>query len=309
LGDGTGVSTPCALRYRRARWRVIVPCVSVRTRLYAFVAIALVGSVGVTSSAAVSRAGVPATVVAWSKIGGVGLGTLRYAVEYRYGGGSGSYEEYRVPGGTLDVGFDTDRVSSVMTESAYFKTPDGIGVGSQIPLGRCVKTANGSCEHRWNGFTYQPPLSAYASGYWVKPGCYGGVPTSALLEVERGTVTSLSIEYGGDSGQGCSTPPQPPLSAGERLAVTNAVKQYVSRPPSTVYAYQVSGFGLARSTRDYVFVVVGVKTKGTNVESQGFGAIFRRHGTAWSWVSDGTDQVGCGTVPIKYLAEMGLTCA
>jgi hypothetical protein len=206
------------------------------------------------------------------------------------------------------VSYAGDRASRIYTDSDHFRTSEGIGVGAQIPPGPCLKTASTSCAHHWDGFVYEPALTPRHSGTWVHVGCYGGVPVSADLEVERNTVKNASVQFGTSKGQGCDEAAQRPLSATDRRAITAVIEKTVARPSATVYISRVSRFVLPRSTRSYVLVNVDVKDKGTNRVDQGFAAILRRTGLTWMLVSDGTDEVGCGVVPIKYVAEMGLSC-
>lgn len=275
---------------------------SARVRRAATVAIAAVALVlALPMSAATHPTAEPVTIVPWHKIGGAGLGMLRSAIEYRYGAPeSGSY---KVPGGSLHVGYSGDRVSFVTTDSVYYRTVERIGVGTRVPLGRCFKTSTNPCERRWKGFTYRPVF-----GIWEKLGCYGGVPTNAWLRVERGIVTYVAVGYGGGNGDGCGKASRPSLTARLRDAVARTVKLEVARVNPDIYVYRVTGFRLPRSSRAYVFVGVGIRDKQTNEEGQGFGAVLRRNGQAWSVISSGSDQVGCGVMPIKYLAEMGLEC-
>jgi hypothetical protein len=86
------------------------------------------------------------------------------------------------------------------------------------------------------------------------------------------------------------------------------VKRYVAKSNPAIYAYRVTGFALARSTRTYVLVGVSIKDKGTNAENQNFVAILKKQSGKWQFVTGGSDQVGCGRMPIRYLAELGLGC-
>jgi hypothetical protein len=229
---------------------------------------------------------------------------------YRYGEPD-RFGHFSVPGGTLSVRFVDRQVSSVWTNSPYFRTSDGIGVGSEIPLGPCIRTANNPCARSWKGFVYRPPLVAAMglSGFWTKTGCHGGMPASASLEVRRGEVLGISVEYGGGDGSGCGLKPRRPLSKAERASIVTVVKADVERESPWVYVDRVGGFVLARSTRQYVHVGVSIRDKRTRTLLQGFGAILRRVPTSWALVTSGSYEYWCGEVPTKVWAEMGLTCS
>jgi len=81
---------------------------------------------------------------------------------------------YRLHGGKLKVYLGNGRVQEIQISTRYYSTGAGIGVGSRIPLGRCVRTlaATGTtaCGHRWHGFLWNEFTKAGACGCWVKVG-------------------------------------------------------------------------------------------------------------------------------------------
>jgi hypothetical protein len=130
--------TPLFAKYRRA--------------LLALSALALTFAAAATAD--------PPRIGGWHKIGNVDIGMTKDAVIYRYGYGLQAgcstqtcmnfyrYDTltYDVPGGGrigVDVGTGT-RVISFWTTSPRYKTAEGIGVGSPIPL---------TATRTWDGFT------------------------------------------------------------------------------------------------------------------------------------------------------------
>jgi hypothetical protein len=117
----------------------------------------------------------------------------RSRVEYFYGAGSdlfgkpspGDSVTYHLHGGKLDVYYSRDHyVSIVETNSPYYRTRNGLRVGSRIPLGPCYRTRKNPCERRWNGFVLDKKLLA-----WTR----NSFPGSTILFTERGRVTSILL--------------------------------------------------------------------------------------------------------------------
>ena len=52
----------------------------------------------------------------------------------------------------------------------FYRTWDGFGVGSSIPLGACHRTATSACEHRWHGFVWNAWNRDKPCSCWVKVG-------------------------------------------------------------------------------------------------------------------------------------------
>ena len=94
-----------------------------------------------------------------------------YHVTQRYGSAAGiAVEGYYHLHGYVVVIFDGDQVERVRFASPYYRTNDGFGVGSRIPLGPCHQTATNSCEHRWHGFIWNAFKREGACNCWVKVG-------------------------------------------------------------------------------------------------------------------------------------------
>ena len=150
------------------------------------VGLACLGLSGCGSThAAASRvrgAGDPRILVPWSRIGDIALGDSRARVEQEYGSVGHGYHVlqrygkdtvqgyYRLHGSEVVVTFYGDRVGELEFETPYYRTKDGFGVGSTIPLGTCHKTATNPCEHRWHGFLYNLRLREDPCNCWVKIG-------------------------------------------------------------------------------------------------------------------------------------------
>jgi hypothetical protein len=127
----------------------------------------------------------------------------RARIEYVYGPprelneGSSAYASfgtYRVRGGKLSVAYGsrrdgrarpTDLVEQMWVESPRYRTPDGIGVGSRIPLGPPVRV-NGTITYRWHGFKLD-------LGDWVRRVRWQGRIVYVELRTERGVVTHVQM--------------------------------------------------------------------------------------------------------------------
>jgi hypothetical protein len=128
------------------------------------------GSPAVTSSYA--RAHDPPILVPWNRIGDIALGEPKARLEQEYGAPRGSPQPYyRLHGGKVWVDYDSrGRVTDFGFTTPYYRTKNGFGVGSPVPLGPCYRTSATACEHRWHGFVYNPRLREKPCGCWVKVG-------------------------------------------------------------------------------------------------------------------------------------------
>lgn len=143
----------------------------------------------------------PTTIEPWHKIGGIAIGMEKQSVIYRYGyGKSTPYNdaEYKIPDGkSIFVTYGTKasgavgRVIEIGTDSEWFSTKAGVGVGSVIPLTRCQVT-NGKCVYHWNGFVlgHDPESGATA---WRKYDLYGGRKIMVELYVNAKAVTGITL--------------------------------------------------------------------------------------------------------------------
>jgi hypothetical protein len=76
--------------------------------------------------------------------------------------------------------FDAGRVTAFGFDTPYYRTKNGFGVGSRIPLGPCHRTATDRCEHRWHGFVWNAWVREKPCSCWVKVGL-GAESLSASL--------------------------------------------------------------------------------------------------------------------------------
>ena len=130
--------------------------------------VALVGS----ASSAVARSVDAPRIVPWTQIGGVRLGDERSVATALYGAPTKVFRErtpvgtrwyghrvfsyrYTVPRGVIWVTAVDGRVRALGTSSPRYRTPDGLHVGSTIPLGRCHVSAANPCDYRWRGFSWE----------------------------------------------------------------------------------------------------------------------------------------------------------
>jgi hypothetical protein len=110
----------------------------------------------------------PPIFVPWSRIGGISLGEYKEEVRAYYG--PEPRDGYRLHGSRVFVGFDRSRVSELRFSTPYYRTTNGFGVGSRIPLGPCHRTTQNRCEHRWHGFVWNAWVREKPCSCWVKVG-------------------------------------------------------------------------------------------------------------------------------------------
>ena len=110
----------------------------------------------------------PPVLVPWHRIGDIALGGSKERVLREYG--KQPDLGYRLHGGTVQVGFDRGRVSSIWFSSSYYRTKTGFGVGSRVPLGSCHRTPARRCERRWHGFVWNEWVREKPCGCWMKVG-------------------------------------------------------------------------------------------------------------------------------------------
>ena len=110
----------------------------------------------------------PPVFVPWSRIGDIALGGFKEEVDAEYG--SEPDYGYRLPGGTVYVGYDKGRVGEIRFTTPYYRTKKGFGVGSRIPLGPCHRTMGYGCLHLWHGFMWNLTLREKPCQCWVKVG-------------------------------------------------------------------------------------------------------------------------------------------
>ena len=110
----------------------------------------------------------PPIFVPWSRIGDISLGSYKEEVDAQYG--PEPRYGYRLHGSRVFVAFDRGRVSEIRFSTPYYRTKNGFGVGSRIPLGPCHRTRQNRCEHRWHGFVWNAWVRAKPCNCWVKVG-------------------------------------------------------------------------------------------------------------------------------------------
>jgi hypothetical protein len=126
-------------------------------------------------------AGDPPLLVPWSRVGDIALGAPRARVEREYGSAGHGYHVlvrnrdhvqgyYLLHRTKVGVTFDGSRVEEISFSTPYYRTKNGFGVGSTIPLGPCHTTARYRCEHRWHGFVWNEWNRDKPCGCWTKAG-------------------------------------------------------------------------------------------------------------------------------------------
>jgi hypothetical protein len=107
----------------------------------------------------------------WTRIGDITLGETLKQLHAAYG--PERWYGYRLHGGTVDVEANMpppNHVNWIYFTTRYYKTKDGFGIGSKIPLGACVKTWTHTCGHRWHGFVWNEVYKDQVCGCWAKVG-------------------------------------------------------------------------------------------------------------------------------------------
>lgn len=126
-------------------------------------------------------AGDPPLLVPWSRVGDIALGEPRARVEREYGSAGHGYHVlvgnrdhvqgyYLLHGTKVHVTFTSGRVEEISFSTPYYRTKNGFGVGSTIPLGPCHRTARYRCEHRWHGFVWNEWNRDKPCACWTKAG-------------------------------------------------------------------------------------------------------------------------------------------
>ena len=150
----------------------------------------------------------PPRIVPWSALGSVRIGDtaghvrgiygpavkserLRLPTGTRYAGHAARFESFRVPGGTLGVTYVDGAVREIATDSARYRTPSGIGVGTGVSAGTCYHVEGNSCVYRWHGLEYDE-----CGGAWV--GEVGPVQLvigmdRSFLNHPRGRISSIDF--------------------------------------------------------------------------------------------------------------------
>ena len=117
----------------------------------------------------------------WTGIGAIELGESRAQVAHDYDAvghryhvlarGNGLVQGYYVLHRShVEVDYRDGRVNELDFTTRFYRTWDGFGVGSRIPLGPCHRTATASCEHRWHGFVWNAWVRDKPCSCWVKVG-------------------------------------------------------------------------------------------------------------------------------------------
>ena len=111
------------------------------------------------------------------RVGDIALGDPTTKVEREYTRFHVTFRNHGLTSGYFDlhhgrvlVTFDGGRVSALDVRTPYYRTKDGIGLGSTIPLGPCHKTAATRCDHRWRGFVWNAWVREKPCNCWVKVG-------------------------------------------------------------------------------------------------------------------------------------------
>jgi hypothetical protein len=149
-------------------------------RFAGMISLAAVAMVGAAQAAGIrSSVGDPPVLVPWGTVGRISLSEARAAVYRDYGvanfhvlqrWGNNTQGYFRLHDSRLIVTFYGRHVGEIGFTTPYYRTRNGFGVGSRIPLGPCYRTATRNCEHRWRGFVYNEWNKGTPCQCWVKIG-------------------------------------------------------------------------------------------------------------------------------------------
>ena len=118
-------------------------------------------------------------LIPWHRIGDLILGESKASVEREYGPAGHGYHVlihnqgivqgyYRLHNSRVYVTFWDGRVNDLDFTTRYYRTTNGFGIGSTIPLGPCYRTATNLCEHRWHGFVWNAWKKETSCHCWFK---------------------------------------------------------------------------------------------------------------------------------------------
>ena len=119
--------------------------------------------------------------MAWTGTGAISLDESRAEVAHDYDAVGHRYHVQARGKGILQgyyalhrscvfVTFEDGLVNELDFTTRFYRTWDGFGVGSRIPLGPCHRTATSSCEHCWHGFVWNAWARDKPYSGWVKVG-------------------------------------------------------------------------------------------------------------------------------------------
>jgi hypothetical protein len=152
-------------------------------------------------------------LVPWTGVGAISLGEGRTQVAHDYDAAGHRFHVqargdrildgyYALHHSRLYVTFRDGRVNDLGWTTRFYRTSEGFGVGSRIPLGPCHRTATAPCERRWHGFVWNALVRDKPCSCWVKVG-YGkrSLPATGanflkpwtLIYVRHGRVTRFHL--------------------------------------------------------------------------------------------------------------------
>lgn len=237
------------------------------------------------AGSALARTADSTSIAKWNRIGDLGLNTSRASVVAHYGPFSGSISVHKTAeGGELDAVVVRGRVVAVSDDSPRYSTADGIKVG--------VKTPSTST---WKGFTFVKNFQS-----WQLAICYGGIHTLVNLDTENRIIRRIGIAFAAGVCPGLK--PKQPLTAADKAAII-AVARAAAKPATVT----VTQFKVAIDSKEWASgLITGKDAQGITLQPA-LGVF--HHGTKWTLVEVGTDQVGCSKVPIKPLTQIGSECS
>ena len=225
------------------------------------------------------------SIVKWSRIGDAGMNTSRASVVAHYGAFTGSIKVHKdAEGGEFDMVVARDRVVALSADSPRYSTSDGIRVGIKTPS-----------TQTWKGFTF---IKNFQS--WQLATCYGGIHTLVSLDTENRIIRRIGIAFAAGVCPGLK--PKQPLTPADKAAMTAVVR--AASKPATVNLTQ---YKVAIDSKAWASALITGKDANGYTLQPALGVF--HHGTKWTLVEVGTDQVGCSKVPIKPLTQIGSECS
>jgi hypothetical protein len=263
--------------------------------------IALLVMLGAVSAASANSSD-PLLIVPWRQIGQARLGAEKATLDRLFGSVPGDSDGqttfYSVPGGTLDVGFDGPTAVDMSTENPGEHTADGLKIGAKLPLGPCRRTASTSCQRRWHGLVYHPVDRSGTPAQWLGSFCDRGIHGNVRVLLTNGVVSEVAIWY--DAGVCGSKRPRQPLTAHDRTLIRVTIQGHVGSTDTVVTRFRVAIEGKRWAS-------AWLSRKNSSGAQPVF-VVLEHRGRQWHVVDLGTRSVGCGSVPIKPLTQIGGGC-
>lgn len=116
---------------------------------------------------------------------------LRLPVGTRYAGQPARIETFAVAGGTISATYVDGAVREMGTDSARYRLPTGIGVGTAVSAGTCRHVEGNSCIYTWRGLHFDECGNAWVGD--VGTAQVEIVMDRGFLKQPRGRIRSIAF--------------------------------------------------------------------------------------------------------------------